>query len=74
MSQNGRLSMPPSLYRCPVTDQNILTPRADESPAGGTPLYKVVRCSACNRGHLVNLRTGEVLGAVGRPGLSFRKQ
>ena len=66
--------MPPSLYRCPVTDQNILTPRADESRAGGTPLYEVVRCSACNRGHLVNLRTGEVRGAAGRPGLSFRKQ
>ena len=55
--------MPASLYRCPITGQNIPTPWTDVSSAGSAPLYKAIACLACNRGHLVNLRTGEVVGA-----------
>jgi hypothetical protein len=53
--------MPAAFYRCPVTAQNILMPTADGASADGrAPIYKVVTCSACNRGHVVNLKSGEV--------------
>jgi hypothetical protein len=52
--------MPAAFYRCPITHENIPTPTSEERSAVGRALYKVMTCPACNRGHIVNLRSGEV--------------
>jgi hypothetical protein len=45
------------LYRCPNTGQNVQGWSADEDDP-----YQSFQCIACTRVHLVNLKTGKVLG------------
>ena len=53
--------MPAAFYRCPIAGQNMPMPIADGASADGrAPTYTVVTCSACNRGHVINLKSGEV--------------
>jgi hypothetical protein len=49
------------LYRCPNTGQNLQGWSADEV-TDEDDTYQSFRCMACTRVHLVNLKTGKVLG------------
>ena len=49
------------LYRCPNTGQNVQGWSADEVTGDGDT-YQSFPCIACTRVHLVNLKTGKVLG------------
>jgi hypothetical protein len=51
--------MPPFLYRCPNTGDNVQAWAADD-PDDLT--YVQVTCLACPQAHLVNPKTGKVLG------------
>jgi len=53
--------MPPFLYRCPNTGYNIQAFDADNPEEDHT--YVQVTCLACAQVHLVNPKTGKVLGA-----------
>ena len=50
--------MAPFLYRCPNTGLNVQGFAADP-----TDNFELVTCLVCKRVHLVNPRTGKVLGA-----------
>ena len=50
----------PFLYRCPNTGQTVQGWSADEMP--DDDVYELVTCLACTQVHLVNLKTGKVLG------------
>jgi hypothetical protein len=49
------------LYRCPNTAQTVQGWSADEVTDDDTS-YQSVACLACAQAHLVNLKTGKVLG------------
>ena len=49
------------LYRCPNTGQNVQGWSADEV-TDEDDTYQSFQCIACTRVHLVNLKTGKVLG------------
>ena len=49
------------LYRCPNTGQNVQGWSADEL-TDDDDTYQSFECTACTRVHLVNLKTGKVLG------------
>jgi hypothetical protein len=49
------------LYRCPNTSQTVQGWSADEVTDEGDT-YQSFQCMACTRVHLVNLKTGKVLG------------
>jgi len=51
------------LYRCPNTGQTVRGWSADEVTDDETK-YQSVACLACAQVHLVNLKTGKVLGAT----------
>jgi hypothetical protein len=58
------------LYRCPSTGQTVQGWSADEVVDDDDPdqdaddaRYQSVACLACTRVHLINLKTGKVLGA-----------
>ena len=51
--------MAPFLYRCPNTGLNVQGFTADDP----TDSFEAVTCLACTRVHVVNPRTGKVLGA-----------
>jgi hypothetical protein len=53
--------MPPFLYRCPNTSDNVQAWVADEDD---DLTYVQVTCLACAQAHLVNPKSGRVLGAV----------
>jgi hypothetical protein len=52
------------IYRCPATGFIVQGWSPDDTPPerGGTA-YELVTCTACKRSHLVNPRSGQVLGA-----------
>ena len=52
--------MAPFLYRCPNIGQTVQGWSADEMP--DDDVYESVTCLACTQVHLVNLKTGKVLG------------
>jgi len=58
--------MPPLRYRCPNTGLNAQgvadDPTDDESDPIDNESYAPVTCIACTRTHLVNPKTGKVLG------------
>jgi hypothetical protein len=54
--------MPPFLYRCPNTGDNVQAWAADD-PADESLTYIQVTCLACAQAHLVNPKTGKVLGS-----------
>jgi hypothetical protein len=54
--------MRPFIYRCPSTGLNVQDFAADD-PEGDDEAYEPVICTACTRVHLVDPKTGKVLGA-----------
>ncbi len=54
--------MPPFLYRCPNTSDNVQAWVADD-PEDEDLTYVQVTCLACAQAHLVNPKSGKVLGA-----------
>ena len=57
-----RKIMPPFLYRCPNTGDNVQAWAADD-PEDDDLTYVQVTCLACAQAHLVNPKTGKVLGS-----------
>ena len=55
--------MAPFIYRCPVTGMNVQGFAADDATEGEAETYESIVCLACTRLHLVNPRTGRVIGA-----------
>jgi hypothetical protein len=55
--------MSPFLYRCPNTGDNVQAWTADD-PEDDDLTYVQVTCLACAQAHLVNPKTGKVLGAL----------
>jgi hypothetical protein len=53
--------MAPFLYRCPNTGFQVQGWSADEEPSN-SEVYESLTCLACGRSHLVNPKTGRVLG------------
>jgi hypothetical protein len=49
------------LYRCPDTGQTVQGWSADEVTDDDTA-YESVACLACAQPHLINIKTGKVLG------------
>lgn len=50
------------LYRCPNTGQHVQGWMADDPTDLGDNTYETVMCTACTRLHLVNPKTGKILG------------
>jgi len=55
--------MAPFLFRCPKTGFNVQAWIADDPGERNDDSYETIRCTACTRFHLVNPRSGKVLGA-----------
>jgi hypothetical protein len=55
--------MPTFLYRCPNTGLRVQGWIADDSTKRDEDSFEAVTCPACGRVHLVNSKTGKVLGA-----------
>jgi len=55
--------MPAFLYRCPYTGMNVQGWVADDPTANDDSRYVPVTCLACRQLHLVNPKTGKVIGA-----------
>jgi hypothetical protein len=56
--------MPGFLFRCPDTGLNVQGWVADD-PTERDDTYEPVTCTACTRVHLVNPKTGKVIGEAG---------
>jgi hypothetical protein len=54
--------MPAFLYRCPIVGMKVQGWRADDPSETNTERFQSVTCLACAQVHLVNPRTGKVLG------------
>jgi hypothetical protein len=54
--------MAPFLYRCPNTGRQVQAWAADD-PTEDDDAYEAVACLACAGIHLVNSKTGKVLGS-----------
>jgi hypothetical protein len=55
----GALAMPPFLYSCPNTGQNVQGFTAEEASGDA---YEAVTCLACRQSHFVKPTAGKVLG------------
>jgi hypothetical protein len=51
----------PFIFRCPITDQNVQF-RLEADDARETE-FEGVTCPACTRLHVINRKTGKLLGA-----------
>jgi hypothetical protein len=51
------------LYRCPTTGLQVQGWSAADPTEGDDDIYETVTCLACAKVHLVNPKTGKVLGA-----------
>jgi hypothetical protein len=55
------------IYRCPLTGRNVQGFVAEEAAkAADDKTYESVNCTACSRLHLVNPKTGAVVGGERR--------
>ena len=54
--------MPPFLYRCPNTGDNVQAWATDDTEDDALA-YVQVTCLACAQAHLVKPKTGKVLGS-----------
>ena len=54
--------VPKFLYQCPNTALNVQGWVADDQTEGKAETYEPVTCTACTQVHLVNPKTGKVLG------------
>jgi hypothetical protein len=50
-------------FLCPITGDRVQGWFADNGPENGGETYEGVTCLACAQVHMVNPRTGNVLGA-----------
>lgn len=50
------------VFRCPNTGLNVQGWVADDPAEGETEPYEAVTCIACTRIHLINSKTGRILG------------
>jgi len=55
--------MPAFVYRCPYMGLNVQSWIADDPAQYPDESYEAVTCIACARTHLVNPKTGKVLGS-----------
>jgi hypothetical protein len=55
--------MPTFLYRCPNTGLRVQGWIADDRTERDEENFEAVTCPACGRVHLINPKTGKVLGA-----------
>jgi hypothetical protein len=53
------------LFTCPSTNLNVQHWRDDDDEDVSDNEYEAVTCKACARLHLINLKTGKVLGQGG---------
>jgi hypothetical protein len=53
--------MSPFLYRCPITGLNVQSFAAEEIE-DDSETFEAVPCTACGRVHLVDPKSGRVLG------------
>jgi BRK domain len=60
------------LYRCPNTGLQVQGYTADDLTEGDVEAYESLKCLACTRMHLVNPKTGKVLGADEAPPASSK--
>jgi hypothetical protein len=51
------------LFRCPSTGHRVQGWFADNGSVNGDETYEGVTCLACRQVHMVNPKTGKVLGA-----------
>jgi hypothetical protein len=51
------------VFRCPNTGMNVQGWVADDPTEGEGDAYQSIACLICTRLHLVNPKTGKVLGA-----------
>ncbi len=51
------------IFRCPATGFNVQGWVANDPTDGEDESYEAVTCTICSRVHLVNPKTGKVLGA-----------
>lgn len=54
--------MPAFLYRCPTMGLRVQSWIADDPTNGDDGSYVSITCGACTRVHMVNPKTGKVLG------------
>ena len=59
------LQMPTFLYRCPNTGFNVQGWVADDPAENDDDGYEAVTCPVCRRVHMVNPKTGKLLGEDG---------
>jgi hypothetical protein len=50
------------IYRCPATGLNVQGLFVDSLPASRGHAFESMTCTACGRTHLVDPKTGKVLG------------
>ena len=55
--------MPPFVFKCPNTGLNVQAFAADDPTDGKDNTSEALICLACTRVHLVNPKTGKVVGA-----------
>jgi hypothetical protein len=58
------LTMPPVVFRCPATLMNVQH-SLDDDPDVPENEYEVITCLACTKLHLINRKTGKILGQDG---------
>jgi hypothetical protein len=51
------------IYRCPATGLNVQGLWADDLSLEDENIYESVTCTACTKFHLINPKTGKILGA-----------
>lgn len=55
----------PIVYHCPNTGLNVHGWVCDDPTESEAEFYESVTCTACTRVHLVNPKTGKVIGSDG---------
>jgi hypothetical protein len=58
-----KVSMATRVFLCPNTGQRVQGWFADDESENGGETYQTVNCLACGQVHMVNPKTGKVLGA-----------
>jgi hypothetical protein len=58
--------MAASLFTCPLTDLKVQHWLDDDEDASETE-YEAITCKACGRLHLINRKTGRLLGQQDEP-------
>ena len=53
------------LFTCPSTNLNVQHWRDEDDEGASDSEYEAVTCKACTRVHLINRKTGKVLGQRG---------